>query len=65
MKNFRKGNYEEAHGDVKNAWIMFIGKIMPCINKNWNDDAIKISSLMSTVTSASDEAMGIMALEKN
>jgi len=49
---------------VKNCWILFVGKLMPCINKNWNDDAVKISSLLSKHTTPSDEAMAVTALDK-
>ena len=43
---------------------MFVGKIMPCINKNWNDEATKISSLLSHITTSSDEALAIMSIKK-
>ena len=43
---------------------MFVGKIMPCINKNWNNEATKISSLLSHITTSSDEALAIMSIEK-
>lgn len=64
MKYFRVGKYEDATTQVQNCWIMFVGKIMPCINKNWNDEAIKISSLLSRITTSSDEALAIMSIEK-
>ena len=43
---------------------MFVGKIMPCLNKNWNDDSTRITSTLSVNTSASDEALAIVAIEK-
>jgi len=37
---------------------------MPCINKEWNDDTVKITSLLSKHTTASDEALAISAILK-
>ena len=43
---------------------MFVGKMMPCVSKNWADEAIRISSLLSKQTTPSDEAMALTVLEK-
>src|SRR5687767_10904042 len=50
--------------NVKKSWIVFVGKIMPCMNKSWNDDSVKITSLLSKHTSPSDEALAVTAIEK-
>ena len=37
---------------------------MPCGSKNWADEAIRISSLLSKQTTPSEEAMALTVLEK-
>jgi len=37
---------------------------MPCINRDWNDERVRLTSLLSTKTSSSDEALAIILLEK-
>ena len=37
---------------------------MPCLNKKWNDEGIKVKFLMSAHTTASDEALAITAIGK-
>jgi hypothetical protein len=64
VKYFWNGEFAEASNTVKDSWIKFVGKVMPCMNKNWTDEAVKISSLLSLHTSPSDEAMAITAIEK-
>jgi hypothetical protein len=43
---------------------MFVEKFMPCVNKEWADEGVRTSSLLSKVTSPSDEALIITSLEK-
>ena len=62
VKYFRLGNYSNASEDVKRSWIIFVGKIMPYINKKWNDEELKTKSLMSIHTTPSDEALAITAI---
>src|SRR5687768_898685 len=64
VKYFRIGNYMEATDDVKNSWITFVGKLMPCINKRWNDKEMKVKSLFLIQTTASDEALAVAAIGK-
>ena len=64
IKYFRIGDFKEANEAVQNSWIMFVGKMMPCVSKNWADEAIRISSLLSKQTTPSDEAMALTVLEK-
>ena len=46
------------------SWIEFVGKVMPCFNKKWNNDALKMTSLLSKETTALDKALAVMAIEK-
>jgi hypothetical protein len=64
VNQFRCGDFKKANEDVQKCWILFVGKIMPCINKNWNDDAVKISSFLSKHTTASDEALAMISIQK-
>ena len=64
FRYFCIGKYSETSEDIQKSWIMFVGKIMPCLNKNWNDDSTRITSTLSVNTSASDEALAIVAIEK-
>jgi len=64
IKNLRNGRFKEATEETKQCWYIFVGKIMPCINKDWNDDTVKITSLMSEHTTPSDEALAISAILK-
>src|SRR5689334_16150459 len=64
VKYFRIGNYTEASDEVKNSWITFVGKMMLCINKRWNDKEMKIKSLLSIQTTALDEALAVAAIGK-
>jgi hypothetical protein len=64
VKYFRIGDFSQANEEVKTSWIMFVGKVMPILNKNWNDEAVKISSLLSIHTTSSDEALAITVIDK-
>jgi len=64
IKYFRIGRFDEAGEEVQKSWYFFVGKIMPCINKEWNDEAIKLTSLLSKYTTPSDEALALTAIEK-
>jgi len=64
FKYFRIGNFDDAEDSIKTCWYFFVGKIMSCINRDWNDERIRLTSLLSSKTTSSDEALAIIFLEK-
>ena len=64
IQYFRLNDFNDANESVKQSWYLFVGKIMPCVNKRWNDTLVRNVSLLSKNTSASDEAFAMSAVEK-
>jgi len=64
IRNLRHGEFEDASKETKICWYIFVGKIMTCISKEWNDDTVKLTSIMMKHTTPSDEALVISSIIK-